>query len=100
MKKYIFFLTVFLAVTHLIHPSLLDASELFGKISYKGAPLKNAELTVTGNPQKTKTNDIGFYSVDLNPGSYTLEIKLPDGTSKSQKVDVYPQDTEKNLKAD
>ena len=74
------------------------ATELFGKISYKGAPLKGAEISVQGN--KTKTNDIGFYSVELAPGSYTLDIKLPDGSSKSQKVEVYPQDTEKNLKID
>ena len=79
-------------------PLSARASELFGKISYKGAPLKNADITV--QDKKIKTNDIGFYSIDLNPGSYTLEIKLPDGSSKSQKVEVYPQATEKNLKGD
>lgn len=80
------------------YPALSHASELYGKISYKGTPLKGAEISV--QDKKIKTNDIGFYSVDLNPGSYTLEIKLPDGSSKSQKVEVYPQDTEKNLKID
>lgn len=89
---------IFLATLAICFPLISQASELFGKISYKGAPLKGAEISVQGN--KTKTNDIGFYSVELSPGSYTLDIKLPDGTSKSQKVEVYPQDTEKNLKID
>ncbi len=77
-------------------PSL--GTQLVGKISEKGRPLQGAEISFQGN--KTKTNDIGFYSVDLAPGSYTLEIKLHDGSSKSQKVEVYPQDTEKNIKID
>jgi hypothetical protein len=77
-------------------PSPVWASELFGKISYRGNPLKNAEITV--KDKKIKTNEIGYYSVDLDPGSYTLSIKLPDGTTKEAKVDVFPQDTEKNLK--
>jgi hypothetical protein len=38
--------------------------------------------------------------VDLEPGAYTLTIKLPDGATKEVKVDVFPQDTEKNLKLD
>lgn len=74
----------------------LWASELFGKIIYKGAPLKNAEITV--QEKKIKTNNIGYYSVNLDPGSYTLAIKLPDGSTRSEKVEVFPQNTEKNLK--
>ncbi len=93
MKK----ITLFLLVA-LWFSAPLMASELYGKISYKGAPLKNADITV--QDKKIKTNDIGFYSVDLNPGSYTLDIKLSDGSTKSVKVEVYPQDTEKNLKID
>lgn len=73
-----------------------EASELFGKITYKGAALKGAEISV--GDKKIKTNDIGFYSVALDPGAYVLGIKLPDGSVKEQKVDVFPQDTEKNLK--
>lgn len=79
-------------------PAPVWASELFGTISYKGKPLKNAEITV--KDQKTTTNEIGYYSVDLEPGAYTLTIKLPDGATKEAKVDVFPQDTEKNLKLD
>lgn len=72
------------------------ASELFGKITYKGAPLKNAEIAV--KDKTVKTNEIGHYSVNLDPGAYVLAIKLPDGAVRSEKVDVFPQDTEKNLK--
>jgi hypothetical protein len=72
------------------------ASELFGKISYKGTPLKNAEITV--KDKKIRTNESGYYSVDLDPGSYRLSITLPDGSTREVKVDVFPQDTEKNLK--
>ncbi len=72
------------------------ASEIFGKISYKGAPLKNAEISI--QDKASKTNDLGFYSVNLDPGSYVLKIKIPDGTSREEKVDVFPQATEKNLK--
>ncbi len=72
------------------------ASELFGKISYKGAPLKNAEISV--KDKTVKTNEIGHYSVNLDPGAYVLAIKLPDGSIRNEKVDVFPQDTEKNLK--
>lgn len=72
------------------------ASELFGKISYKGQPLKNAAISV--KDKKLKTTEIGYYSVDLDPGSYMLLITLPDGATKEVKVDVFPQDTEKNLK--
>jgi uncharacterized GH25 family protein len=72
------------------------ASELFGKISYKGTPLKNAEITV--KDKTISTNEIGYYSVDLDPGPHTLVIKLPDGGTKEAKVDVFPQNTEKNLK--
>lgn len=79
-------------------PSVTWGAELFGKISYKGQPLKNAEITV--KDKKTSTSAIGFYSVDLDPGSYTLSIKLPDGSTKDAKVEMFPQDTEKNLKLD
>jgi hypothetical protein len=73
-----------------------SASEIFGKISYKGSPLKGAEL---GIGDKTgKTNDLGFYSINLDPGPYVLKIKLPDGASREEKVEVFPQATEKNLK--
>ena len=76
--------------------SSLWASELFGKILYKGLPLKSAEITV--KDKKIKTNDIGYYSIHLDPGSYALSIRLPDGSSREEKVNVFPQDTEKNLK--
>ncbi len=89
---------IFLSLCFILLSTAASASELYGKISYKGAPLKGAEISV--QDKKLKTNDIGFYSVELAPGSYMLEIKLPDGSSKSQKVEVYPQDTEKNLKID
>ena len=72
------------------------ASELYGIISFKGKPLKNAEITV--KDKKITTNDTGYYSIKLDPGSYVLGIKLPDGKVREQKVDVFPRDTEKNLK--
>jgi len=72
------------------------ASELFGKISYKGAPLKDAE--VAAGDKSGKTNALGFYSLTLDPGAYTLKVKLPEGTTREEKVDVFPQATEKNLK--
>jgi hypothetical protein len=34
----------------------------------------------------------------LQSGPYTLGIKLPDGKVREEKVDIFPQDTEKNLK--
>ncbi len=93
MKKY-------LAVFLLIFGSFLSlptwASEIFGKISYKGAPLKNAQITVQG--KTTQTNDLGFYSINLDPGSYVFTIQLPGGESRDQKIAVFPQPTEKNLK--
>lgn len=93
MKKYLTlsFLTLSIA---LALPA--SASELFGKISFKGAPLKNAELGLSD--KSAKTNDLGFYSITVDPGSYVLKIKLPDGATREEKVDVFPQSTEKNLK--
>lgn len=93
MKRFLAFwsLVLTLSIT-----SSVWASEIFGKISYKGAPLKSAELTL--NDKTGKTNDLGFYSITADPGSYVLKIKLPDGTSHDEKVEVFPQSTEKNLK--
>lgn len=92
MIKY-FLLVVIFSVAGI---STAWSAELFGKITYKGAPLKNAEVTV--KDKTLQTNEIGYYSVNLDPGDYTLGIKLPDGSTKSEKVVVFPQDTEKNLK--
>ncbi len=97
MKKYR--VLVILVLWSILGMSLISpvwASELFGKIIYKGKPLQNAEVTV--KDKKIKTNDIGYYSVSLDPGSYALGIKLPDGSIKTEKVDVFPQSTEKNLR--
>ena len=93
MKKYFLFSLMALSTAWAL-PAW--ASEIFGKISYKGAPLKSAEIAVSD--KTAKTNDLGFYSVTLEPGSYVLKIKLPDGTTRDEKVDVFPQSTEKNLK--
>ena len=71
-------------------------AELFGKITYKGKPLQNAEIAV--KDKKVKTSEIGYYSITLDPGGYVLSIKLPDGSSREEKADVFPQNTEKNLK--
>ena len=93
MKKYLFLSLLVLSSSWAL-PAW--ASEIFGKISYKGTPLKNAEI---GASDKTgKTNELGFYSLNLEPGSYVLKVKLPDGTSRDEKIDVFPQSTEKNLK--
>jgi carboxypeptidase family protein len=73
-----------------------SASELFGTIWYKGQPLASAEITV--QDKKTQTNAKGYYSINLDPGSYKLGIKMPDGKIREEKADVFPQDTEKNLK--
>lgn len=73
-----------------------SASEIFGKISYKGSPLKSAEIGI--NEKTVKTNELGFYSINIDPGSYLLKVKLPDGATREEKVDVFPQATEKNLK--
>lgn len=93
MKKY-FILSLLLVSTLWALP--VSASEIFGKISYKGSPLKSAEVGI--NDKATKTNDLGFYSINIDPGSYVLKIKLPDGATREEKVDVFPQATEKNLK--
>lgn len=93
MKKYLSFLIPILGVM-LVSPAW--ASELFGKITYKGQPLKGAEITV--KDKALKTNDIGYYSVQLDPGGYVLSIKLPDGSKRDEKVDIFSQNTEKNLK--
>ncbi len=92
MKKIVLILfTLMLAL-----PTKASAAELFGMIWYKGKPLPNTEITV--KDKKVQTNDKGYYSVNLDPGPYTLSIKLPDGGTRNEKVDVFPQDTEKNLK--
>jgi len=88
--------TLFLLAAALLWATPSWASEIFGKISYKGAPLKNADLSV--DEKAGKTNELGFYSVNVDPGSYVLKIKLPDGTSRDEKIDVFPQPTEKNWK--
>lgn len=93
MKKY---LTLSLLALSTAFALPLSASEIFGKISYKGAPLKSAELNLSD--KSAKTNDMGFYSINVDPGSYVLKIKLPDGATREEKVDVFPQSTEKNLK--
>jgi hypothetical protein len=91
-----YFILPLLLLLSMALPLRLWASEIYGKISYKGAPLKNAEVSV--QDKASKTNDLGFYSVNLDPGSYVLKVKLPDGTNREEKVDVFPQATEKNLK--
>jgi hypothetical protein len=93
MKRYSF---VFLLLMLMVFPISAQASELFGTVWYKGKPLPNAEITV--KDKKVQTNAHGYYSIKLDPGVYTLGIKLPDGRTKEEKVDVFPQDTEKNLK--
>ncbi len=93
MKKYTI---IILLMTILLLPCSALASELFGTIWYKGKPLQNAEITI--KDEKIKTNAFGYYSIRLDPGTYTLGIKLPDGKIKEEKVDIFPQDTEKNLK--
>ncbi len=93
MKKILILCILVLSISAVLP---LEASEIFGKISYKGSPLKNAEISING--KLSKTNDLGFYSVNIDPGSYELKLKLPDGTSRDMKVDVFPQSTEKNLK--
>ena len=93
MKKYSL---IILLMMIMLYPITSWASELFGTIWYKGKPLQNAEITV--KDKKIKTNALGYYSIKLDPGTYTLGIKLPDGKVKEEKVDIFPQDTEKNLK--
>ena len=93
MKRYSL---IFLLMMFMVYPITASASELFGTIWYKGKPLQNAEITV--KDKKIKTNALGYYSIKLEPGTYTLGIKLPDGKVKEEKVDIFPQDTEKNLK--
>jgi len=93
MKRYSL---IFLLMMFMVYPITASASELFGTIWYKGKPLQNAEITV--KDKKIKTNALGYYSIKLDPGTYTLGIKLPDGKVKEEKVDIFPQDTEKNLK--
>ncbi|MBI5197128.1 MAG: hypothetical protein HZA19_00810 [Nitrospirae bacterium] len=95
MKKSFF---VFLTLMFLTGSVPAWASELFGTVWYKGQPLKNAEIAV--KDKKIQTNAKGYYSIQLDPGAYTLSIKLPDGKVKEEKVDVFPQDTEKNLKVE
>ncbi len=87
---------IILLMMILIYPVLASAAELYGTIWYKGKPLQNAEITIID--KKIKTNNLGYYSIKLDAGTYTLEIKLPDGKIKEEKVDIFPQDTEKNLK--
>ncbi|HKY63099.1 MAG TPA: hypothetical protein VJR29_06750 [bacterium] len=93
MKKY---LALSLLLASMLGALPASASEIFGKISYKGAPLKNADVAI--QDKTAKTNDLGFYSINIDPGSYVLKVKLPDGASREEKVDVFPQATEKNLK--
>ena len=94
MMKYIVsaaFLAAFLGTA-----GATSASELFGMIWYKGQPLPNAEITVLD--RTVRTNAKGYYSLDLEPGSYKLGIKTPDGKVREEKADVFPQNTEKNIK--
>jgi hypothetical protein len=77
-------------------PRLAVAAELFGTIRYQGSPLRNIEITVQG--KKYHTNAHGYYSIKLDPGIYTLEIRLPDGKTREQRVNVFSEDTEKNLR--
>lgn len=83
-------------VTLLALPYEALAAELFGIVRHQGNPLPNAEITI--KDKKVQTNDKGYYSINLDPGPYTLGIKLPDGSIREEKVDVFPQDTEKNFK--
>src|SRR3989304_679071 len=86
---------IFLLMMFMVYPFSAWASELFGTIWYKGKPLKNTEITI--KDKKIKTNDLGYYSVKLDPGPYTLGIKLPDGKVREEKVDNEEKNRESQL---
>lgn len=81
-----------------------EASDLYGNILYRGKPLGNADITLKSNNRiaiKSKSNRFGYYSLrKLSPGRYVLIISLPDRSTRSEEVYVFPQNTEKNLNID
>jgi hypothetical protein len=49
------------------------AAELRGQVLYDdGRPAPNVEVLIDG--EKTKTDGSGFFSIDLNPGKYTIRV--------------------------
>jgi hypothetical protein len=78
---------------------MAEASDLFGTIQLTGKPLPNAEIILKGGKeQHAKTNQRGYYSIrNLEPGNYTMTIKLQDGSTRQVPVYVFPQSTEKNI---
>ena len=77
-----------------------EASDLFGTIQLKGRPLPDAEITLKlgSQEQHARTNQGGYYSIrNLEPGNYTMTIKLQDKSTRQVPVYVFPQSTEKNI---
>ncbi len=93
-------LTSLLLCCFLLIAVIVEASDLFGTIKLKGQPLPNAEITLKGGSQEqlAKTNERGYYSIrNLEPGKYTMTIRLQDRSTREATVHVFPQNTEKNI---
>jgi len=75
MRRGIILATCLLVTSVLIAPVAV-AAELFGIVYSQGTPIANLPITVKENQQKNvKTGPKGNYSIELEPGNYTLIIK-------------------------
>lgn len=74
-----------LAVLFIFSTSFAIAGRISGSISDdKGNPLPYASITIKGTKKGTTTNSWGMYSIELNPGQYTLVAQYV-GYAKSEK---------------
>ncbi len=93
MKKTILFGLIF---SILAIADIAFASELYGTVWEGGRPAPGAGIRANTG-EETRTDNNGYYSINMRQGNHTLTITLTGGRNKECDVYVYPQGTEKTL---
>ncbi len=78
--------------------TIADAAKIQGFIKEEqGSPLAYATVTVKGTPTGTTANSKGFYSLDLKPGSYTLQFEYVGFVTVEKTIEVTDKDQQLDI---